>query len=75
MRLKVIVYDIDGIWLIDLAYVEKLADYNKDFKYLMTAEDCMSRYLLVQSLNSKYAFSRAESFKQTIKITQPKTTG
>ena len=27
--LKVIVYDINEIWSIDLAYVDKLADYNK----------------------------------------------
>ena len=31
-RLKVIVYDINEIWSIDLAYVDKLAKYNKDIK-------------------------------------------
>ena len=31
-RLKVIVYDIDEIWSIDRAYVDKLADYNKNIK-------------------------------------------
>ena len=31
-RLKVIVNDINEIWLIDLAYVDKLAKYNKDIK-------------------------------------------
>ena len=41
-RLKVIVYDIDEIWSVDLAYVDKLAKYNKDFKYLLVAVDCMS---------------------------------
>ena len=41
-RLKVLVYDIDEKWSIDLAYVDKLADYNKNIKYLMVAVDCMS---------------------------------
>ena len=31
-RLKVIFYDIDEIWLTDLARVDKLADYNKNIK-------------------------------------------
>ena len=66
-RLKVIVYDIDEIWSIDLAYVDKLAVYNKNIKYLMVAVDCMSRYLRVQPLKSKYATSTAEAFKQMIK--------
>ena len=29
-RLKVIAYDINEIWSIDLAYVDKIAKYNKD---------------------------------------------
>ena len=71
-RLKVIVYDIDEIWSVDLAYVDKLAKYNKDFKYLLVAVDCMSRYLRVQPLKSKYATATAEAFKNMIKIKQPK---
>ena len=71
-RLKVIVYDIDEIWSIDLAYVDKLADYNKNIKYLMVAVDCMSRFLRVQPLKSKYATSTAEAFKHMIKTKQPK---
>ena len=63
-RLNVIVYDIDEIWSIDLTYVDKLAIYNKNVKYLMVAVDCMSRYLRVQPLKSKYATSTAEAFKQ-----------
>ena len=44
-RLKVIVYDIDEIWSLDLAFVYKLAQYNHDVKYLLVAVDCMSRYV------------------------------
>ena len=49
-RLKVIVYDIDEIWSLDLAFFDKLAQYNHDVKYLLVAVDCMSRYLRVQPL-------------------------
>ena len=71
-RLKVIVYDINEIWSIDLAYVDKLAKYNKDIKYLLVAVDCMSRYLRVQPLKSKYATTTAEAFNQMIKTEKPK---
>ena len=71
-RFKVIVYDINEIWSIDLAYVDKLAKYNKDIKYLLVAVDCMSRYLRVQPLKSKYATTTAEAFNQMIKTEKPK---
>ena len=71
-RFKVIVYDINEIWSIDLAYVDKLAKHNKDIKYLLVAVDCMSRYLRVQPLKSKYATTTAEAFNQMIKTEKPK---
>ena len=61
-RLKVIIYEINEIWSIDLAYVDKLAKYNIDIKYFLVAVDCMSRYLRVQPLKSKYATTTAEAF-------------
>ena len=71
-RLKKIVYDINEIWSIDLAYVDKLAKYSKDIKYLLVAVDCMSRYFCVQPLKSKYATKTAEAFNQMIKTEKPK---
>ena len=59
----------------DLAYVDNLADYNKKIKYLIVAVDCMSRYLRVQPLKSKYATSTAEAFKQMIKENSHKKSG
>ena len=56
-RLKLIVYDINETWSIDLAYVDKLAKYIEDIKYLSVAVDCMSRYLRVQPLKSKLPLS------------------
>ena len=43
--LKVFAYDINKIWSLDLAYVDKLAKENKDVKYLLVAVGCLSRYL------------------------------
>ena len=37
----------------------------------MDAVDCMSRYLRVQPLKSKYATSPAEAFNRMIKTKQP----
>ena len=71
-RLKFIVYNIDEIWSLDLAFVDKLAQYNHDVKYLLVAVDCMSRYLRVQPLKSKYATTTAEAFKLMITTKQPK---
>ena len=38
-RLKVIVNDINEIWSLDLAYVDKLAKYNRGVQYLLVAVD------------------------------------
>ena len=35
--LKVIAYDVNEIWSLDLAHVDKLAKENKDIKYLLVA--------------------------------------
>ena len=39
-RLKVIVNDLNEIWSIDLAFVNKLAKYNRGVRYLLVAVDC-----------------------------------
>ena len=71
-RPKVKVYNIDEIWSLDLAFVDKITQYNHDVKYLLVAFDCMSRYLRVQPLKSKYATTTAEAFKLMITTKQPK---
>ena len=43
-RLKVIAYEINEIWSIDVAYVDKLAKYNNRVKYLLVAVDgCVTK--------------------------------
>ena len=63
-RLKVIVNDINEIWSLDLAYVDKLAKYNRGVRYLLVAVDCLSRYLRVEPLKTKYAKETTEAFKK-----------
>ena len=55
-----------------MAYVDKLAKENKDVKYLLVAVDCLSRYLRVEPLKSKYAITTADAFKKMIKNKQYK---
>ena len=70
-RLKVFVKDINEIWSLDLAHVDKLAKYNRNIKYLLVAVNCLSRYLRVEPLKTKYATEAAEAFKKMIKNKQP----
>ena len=42
-RLEVIAYEINEIWSIDVAYVDKLARYNNGVKYSLVAVDVLSR--------------------------------
>ena len=70
-----IVKDTNEIWSLDLAYVDKLAKYNRGVRYLLVAVDCLSRYLRVEPLKTKYAKETAEAFKKMIKTKQPKKFG
>lgn len=66
-RLKVMAFDINEIWAMDLAYVDKLAKYNKNVKYLLVAVDVLSRYVRVQPLENKFAKTTLHAFKQMLK--------
>ena len=70
--LKVIAYDLNRIWSLDLAHVDKLAKKNKDVKYFLVAVDCRSRYLRVEPLTSKYTTTTADAFKKMIRNRRPK---
>ena len=62
---------MNEIWSVDPAYVDKLAKYNDGVKYLLVAVDCLSRYLRVGPLKTKYAAETAQVFKKMIKHRQP----
>ena len=70
-RLKVIAYDINEIWSADLAYVDKLAKYNRGIKYLLVAVDVLSRYVRVEPLKSKDAKETLKAFKKMTKTKKP----
>ena len=70
--LKVIAYDINEIWSLDLVCVDKLEKENKDVEFLLVAVDCLSLYLRVEPLKSKYATTTADAFKKMIKSKRPK---
>ena len=63
-RLRVTVKDINEIWSLDLAHVDKLAKYKRDVKYLLVAVDCLSRYLRVEPMKTNHAIEAAQAFKK-----------
>ena len=52
--------------------MDKLAKENKDLEYLLIAVDCLSHYLRVEPLKSKYAKTTDDAFKKKINIKRPK---
>ena len=54
-----------------MAHVDKLPKNNRNIKYLLVAVDCLSRYLRLEPLKTKYATEAAEAFKKMIKNKQP----
>lgn len=70
-RLKVIAFDINEIWSIDLADVSKLKDYNKKTQFLLVAVDVLSRYLRVEPLKNKTAQTTATAFQKMLKTAKP----
>ena len=72
LRLEVIVNDLNEICSVDLAFVDKLPKYNRGVRNLLVAVDCLSRYLRVEPLKTKFATKTAQAFKKMIKHKQPK---
>ena len=69
--MKVIAYDINEIWSIDLAYVDKPAKYNNGVKYLLVAVDVLSRKLRVRPIRTKGAEETAKNFGLMITKIKP----
>ena len=63
-RLRVIVKDINEIWSLDLAHVDR------DVKYLLVAVDCVT-ISKSRTMKTKYATEAAQAFKKMIKYKQP----
>ena len=58
---------INESWCMDLAFVDKLASQNNGNKYLLVAVDVFSRFVIVQTMKTKYAkvFKKKISRKNT----------
>lgn len=51
-RLKTYARNINEIWCIDVAYVDKLASYNDAYKFLLVCVDVLSRFVRVKPMKS-----------------------
>ena len=58
--------NINEIWCMDLAFVDKLASQNNGVKYLLVAVDIFSRFVRVQTLKIKYAKDTLQAFRKMI---------
>ncbi len=65
-RLKVVAYRINEIWCIDLAYMDKLTEYNSGVNYLMVCVDVLSRFLRVQPMKNKYSTTARDAFMKML---------
>ena len=64
---KVIVNHIDEIWSADLVFMDKLSNWNKGFKYLLTVIDVFSKFAWVVPLKDKKGSSITTAFADIIK--------
>ena len=63
---------INEIWCLDLAYMDKLSEFNNGVKYLLICVDVFSRLVRVQSIKSKYHSDAVHAFQKMLrKNTKP----
>ena len=58
------VFSINEQFVMDLVDLQKLAKYNKGYKYLLTVIDVLSNYAWVEPLRSKSATSLVEALER-----------
>ena len=63
-RLSVRSLGINHIWSIDVAFMEKLAEHNNGYKYLLVAVDTLSRKTRVEAMKSKFSEETCRAFKK-----------
>ncbi|XP_064622575.1 uncharacterized protein LOC135484818 [Lineus longissimus] len=61
-RRRIVVADIDEQWEADLVDMSKLSKYNKNFKYLLTVIDTLSKYAWVVPLRTKTGEEQVSAF-------------
>jgi hypothetical protein len=61
---KVIVSGVDKIWAADLIDMQSYAEFNDNYKYLLTVIDCFSKFSWIRPILRKTGKCVAEAFKQ-----------
>ena len=61
-RLTAIAKQIDEIWCIDLAFLDKLLDTNNGIKYVLVFDDLFLRFVPVQPMKSKFSTDAVIAF-------------
>ena len=74
-RLIAVSPTIDGIWSMDLAYVDKLAHHNDGVTYLIVGVDVLSRFLRVEPLVDKKASTAKKALMTMIKSNKGRAPG
>jgi len=72
-RESIIVGEMDEQWDADLMVMDKLAKYNRGYKYLAVFIDLFSRYLWIEPLKKKTPREMVEAMKKVFKKRKPKT--
>ena len=62
---------MDHQWVADLVDMQKLASKNKEYKYLLTTVDALSKYALVELLKDNSSTSMVHAFDQVLKRAFP----
>ena len=62
----------DNIWGVDLADMQSLTKFNKEFKYLLCAIDLFSKYVWVIPIKDKKSTSIVNAFKKNVSKGQRK---
>ena len=65
-RLPVVSLGINHIWSLDVAYMEKLANFDNGNKYLLLAVDTLSRKIWVQPMLNKTAAAAKAAFEKML---------
>ena len=61
---RVIVYDIDEQWQMDLVDLSKLSKYNSGYKYLLVCIDVLSKFAWIEPLKTKTAGELKEAIQK-----------
>ena len=58
---------INEIWCLDLAFMDKLSEFNHRVKYLLICVDVFFRFVRVQPMKSKYSTDAVAAFKKMLR--------